>query len=79
MTNTKLILNMLAEASAKDISQATEPETMEDNIRVAKQGGTVARVAREELELRTSKKVVSPINANKAFGTDEMDKQQDNK
>lgn len=45
MTNTELILNMLAEASAKDISQATDPETLEDNMNVAKQGGTVARVA----------------------------------
>lgn len=68
MTNTELILNMLAEASTKDISQATEPETLEDNINVAKQGGTVARVAREELELRTGKKVVSPINAKKTLG-----------
>lgn len=68
---------MLAEASTKDISQATEPETLEDSVRVAKQGGTVARVAREELELRTGKKVVSPINAKKTLGTDEDDKQED--
>jgi hypothetical protein len=39
MTNTELILNMLAEASAKDISQATNPETFEENKKVAKQGG----------------------------------------
>lgn len=79
MTNTELILNMLAEASAKDISQATEPKTLEDNMNVAKQGGTVARVAREELELRTGKKVVSPINARKVLGSDEEDKSQDTK
>lgn len=79
MTNTELILNMLAEASAKDISQATEPETLEDNMNVAKQGGTVARVAQEELELRTGKKVVSPINARKVLGSDEEDKSQDTK
>lgn len=77
MTNTELILNMLAEASTKDISQATEPETLEDSVRVAKQGGTVARVAREELELRTGKKVISPINAKKTLGADEDDKQED--
>lgn len=76
MTNTELILNMLAEASTKDISQATEPETLEDNIKVAKQGGTVAR---EELELRTGKKVVSPINVKKILGIDEENKQQDDK
>lgn len=77
MTNTELILNMLAEASTKDISLVTEPETLEDSIRVAKQGGTVARVAREELELRTGKKVVSSINAKNTLGIDEKNKQQD--
>jgi hypothetical protein len=39
MTNTELILNMLAEASTKDISQAVEPKNFEENIKVAKQGG----------------------------------------
>lgn len=63
MTNTELILNMLAEASAKDISQAVEPETFEENVQVAFEGGTVARVAREELEARTGKKVITSRNA----------------
>ncbi|MFJ1426934.1 Bro-N domain-containing protein [Capnocytophaga canimorsus] len=65
MTNTELILNMLAEASTKDISQATQPETFEQNITVAQQGGNVAKVAREELEARTGKKVVSSASAKK--------------
>ena len=63
MTNTELILNMLAEASTKDISEAVEPENFEENIIVAKQGGNVAKVAREELEAKTGKKVISPLNA----------------
>jgi len=63
MTNTELILNMLAEASTKDISQATKPETFEENMQVAKKGGRVARVAREELEANTGRKVVASINA----------------
>ena len=63
MTNTELILNMLAEASTKDISQATMPETFEENMQVAKKGGRVAKVAREELEANTGKKVVTSINA----------------
>lgn len=67
MTNTELILNMLAEASTKDISQATEPKTFEENISVAQQGGNVANVARQELEARTGKKVVSPLSAKKAL------------
>lgn len=63
MTNTELILNMLAEASTKDISQAVNPKTFEDSKKVAKQGGNVAKVALEELEAQTGKKVVSAFNA----------------
>jgi len=63
MTNTELILNMLAEASTKDISQAVNPETFNDSKKVAKQGGNVARVARKELEAKTGKKVVTSLNA----------------
>jgi hypothetical protein len=63
MTNTELILNMLAEASTKDISEATNPETFEASKKVAKQGGNVAKVAMKELEAKTGKKVVSAVNA----------------
>jgi 1,6-anhydro-N-acetylmuramate kinase len=63
MTNTELILNMLAEASARDISQAVNPETFEDSMIVAQQGGNVAKVARQELEAKTGKQVVSSLNA----------------
>lgn len=63
MTNTELILNMLAEASTKDISAATNPGTFEDSKKVAKQGGNVAKVARKELEARTGKKVITSLNA----------------
>lgn len=65
MTNTELILNMLAEASTKDISAATNPETFEESKKVAKQGGNVAKVALTELEAKTGKKVVSSSNAKK--------------
>ncbi|MCE2935521.1 MAG: Bro-N domain-containing protein [Flammeovirgaceae bacterium] len=63
MTNTELILNMLAEASTKDISQAVKPKSFDDSKRVAKQGGNVAKVARLELEAKTGKKVVTSLNA----------------
>ena len=63
MTNTELILNMLAEASTKDISQAVNPETFEESKKVAQQGGNVAKVALKELEAKTGKKVVTPLNA----------------
>jgi hypothetical protein len=67
MTNTELILNMLAEASTKDISQAINPKDFEEGKRVAKQGGEVARVARKELEARTGKKVVTSLNVKSAL------------
>ena len=69
MTNTELILNMLAEASTKDISAATDPKTFEASKKVAKQGGEVARVARKQLEARTGKKVVTSLNAKKSLNT----------
>jgi hypothetical protein len=63
MTNTELILNMLAEASTKDISQAIKPKTFSESKKVAHQGGNVAKVALKELEAKTGKKVVSDLNA----------------
>lgn len=69
MTNTELILNMLAEASTKDISVATKPETYEDSKKVAKQGGNVAKVAMKALEAKTGKKVVTALNAKDALKT----------
>lgn len=63
MTNTELILNMLAQASTKDISAAVNPETFEDSKNIAKHGGNVANVARKELEAKTGKKVVTELNA----------------
>ena len=58
---------MLAEASTKDISQAVNPETFEESKKVAQQGGKVARVARQELEARTGKKVITALNAKTAL------------
>ena len=69
MTNTELILNMLAEASTKDISAATNPKDIEESKKVAKQGGNVAKVARLELEAKTGKKVVTSLNAKDALKT----------
>jgi hypothetical protein len=63
MTNTELILNMLAEASTKDISQAVNPKGFAASKKVAAQGGNVAKVAMVELEAKTGKKVVTALNA----------------
>lgn len=79
MTNTELILNMLAEASTKDISVATNPKDFEESKIVAKQGGNVANVARMELEAKTGKKVVSELNAKDIFISIEPDKTSETK
>ena len=63
MTNTELVLNMLAELSTKNISESSEPKTLGEHARVAVQGGEVARNARRELEQKTGKSAVSPLNA----------------
>lgn len=63
MTNKELVLDMLAELSTKEISDATEPDSFPKHKQVAKQGGEVARNARLELESKTGKKVVSPVSA----------------
>ena len=67
MTNTELVLNMLAELSTKRISEATNPDAMDEHAEVAKQGGEIARNARLELEAKTGEKVVSPLNAKKGI------------
>ena len=77
MTNTELILNMLAEASTKDISQATNPKDFDESKKVARQGGNVARVALKELESKTGKKVVSPLNVKKVLGANKPKQKED--
>ena len=63
MTNKELVLNMLAELSTKEISEATQPDTFDDHKDVAKRGGNIAREARLRLEEETGKPVISPLNA----------------
>ena len=63
MTNKELVLNMLAELSTKEISESKQPETFGEHIDIAKAGGEVARNARLELEQKTGKPVISPLNA----------------
>ena len=67
MTNEELVLNMLAELSATSITKAKNPQTMDVNKTCAKEGGNVARVAREELEAKTGRQVVSPLSAKRFF------------
>ena len=68
MTNRELVLNMLAELSTKDISEAQNPETFVEHADVARQGGEIARNARMELEAKTGKAVVTSLNAKDVLG-----------
>lgn len=63
MTTTELILNMLAETATKDIANAVNPQGLEENKQVAKEGGGIAGDARKSLEARTGKPVISSQNA----------------
>lgn len=63
MTNKELVMSMLAELSTKEISEAVQPQTLDEHESVAKRGGGVARQARLKLEAETGKKLVSPQNA----------------
>ena len=65
MTNTELILNMLAETATTDLSKEHNPETFGENIDVAQKGGNVALSARLELEKQLGHSVVTPLNAKK--------------
>lgn len=77
MTNTELVLNMLAELSTKRISETTNPETMNEHSDVARQGGEIARNARLELEAKTGENVISPLNAKHGLLLNEKNTQKD--
>lgn len=63
MTNMELVLNMLAEVTTTALSKQQRPETFEENKRVAKEGGAVAKDARGAVEKRLGRSVISPLNA----------------
>lgn len=63
MTNLELVLNMLAEASTTEISKKKQPKTLPESQKIAREGGTAARKAREEIERQTGESIVTPKNA----------------
>ena len=70
MTNMELILSMLAEESTREISASTFPRNMVEHHQVAASGGGVAKNARAEIERKTGRKVISPLNASDAAALD---------
>jgi hypothetical protein len=63
MTNTELVLNMLAEVATTDISIVRQPSGFEESVKVAKEGAKTAKAAREQLERSTGKPAISSLNA----------------
>lgn len=64
MSTLELALNMLAEATTTELTKAQNPQGLEENRTVAKQGGTVAGNARKEIEAQTGRPVITAENAN---------------
>ena len=71
MTNIELALNTLAEAAATEISKQQQPKGFQQNARVAKSGGSVAKAARNQLESQLGHSVISPINAKQVLAAKE--------
>jgi hypothetical protein len=63
MSDLELVLTMLAEASATDISKTEQPQGFAENQQVARRGGNVAGVARQALEAETGRPVITAENA----------------
>jgi len=63
MTNIELVINMLAEVSTTDLSKENNPFGMVESAKIAKRGGSVAKIARQQYEIESGKKIVTPLNA----------------
>lgn len=79
MTNTELILNMLAETATTDLSREKNPSGFAENAQVAQEGGKVAKVAREQLESQLGHSVISPLSAKKVLQIDKNQKKEEKK
>ena len=73
MTNMELVLNMLAEVSATELSKESDPLGMSESAKVAQEGGAVAKDARESYEKRSGNRIVSPLNAKNLKPLDEKE------
>ena len=63
MTNIELALNILAEASATEISKAQNPKGFSESAKIARKGGSIAGDARKKLEAQVGHSVISPTKA----------------
>ena len=63
MSDLELVLNMLAEATTTELSKVANPQTFNENVEIAKQGGSVAGNARKEIEEKSGRPVITSENA----------------
>ena len=77
MTNQELVLNMLAEMATTDISKARNPQNFAEHADTARRGGTIAKEAREKLELETGMQIVSSLNAKDYFEQQQIEDKDD--
>ena len=63
MTNLEMAFNILAEASATELSKQRDPKGFNAQTQVAKEGGSVAKAARKQLESKLGHSVISPAKA----------------
>lgn len=63
MTNLEMAFNILAEASATELSKQRDPQGYSQQKGVAKDGGSVAKVAREKLESQLGHTIISSVKA----------------
>ena len=63
MSTLEIVLNMLAEATTTELTKTTNPQGLEENKKVAKEGGSIAGDARKAIEEKTGKPVITSKNA----------------
>jgi hypothetical protein len=73
MTNLEIALNILAEASATELSKERDPKGYNGQVRVAKEGGSVAKTAREQLESKLGRSIISKAKASDYLLPDNSD------
>ena len=77
MTNLEIALNILAEASTTEISKQRDPKGYRQQAKVAKEGGSVAKAARNQLESKLGRSVISSAKASDYLIESKEDSQQD--
>ena len=61
MTDIELVLNMLAEVTTTALPKSKQPETFRENVAVVRDGGSVAKSTRKDIESRLETSVISPL------------------